>query len=189
MRPLAIDFAPATLARSWRRTGLGAWLLMTLGLLLCASAAWSWYRSDQERSALQVQVERLEARWSQRAVRDRAAPARPVPEAQAQAVNRVIGQLNRPWGAMLDAVATAGAGSVALLELRPDPKNHQVNGLAEARNSGAMLAYIERLKQQAALTGARLTQHALAEQGAAGPIRFEFEAEWPGLAQSPEAAP
>ena len=179
MRRIAIDFAPPTLARTLRRTPVWAWCLGATGLALCLAAGLGWQRGDQEQSALIEEIAAADARLAARQTRSVAKPAAPVPESQAQAVNSVVTQLNLPWAALLDAMEQAGAPSVALLEFNPDPRNHQVKGVAEAKTSTAMIAYVERLKRQPVFDGVTLTRHEFADQDDSQPVRFEFEARWP----------
>jgi len=182
MRAIGIDFAPASHSRALRRPPALLWGLALLGLVLAGSAALSLHAQTQERAALQAEIDQVSARLAARrqaqAAREQARPEALISPVQAQAMNAVIAQLNTPWSAMLNAMETASMGPVALLEFNPDPKSHLVKGVAEARHSDAMIAFIERLKAQTAFNGARLSRHEYAEQDATQPIRFEFELIW-----------
>jgi len=179
MRRIAIDFAPPTLARTLRQTPVWAWGLGATGLALCLAAALCWQRSGLDQLALQAEIAAADARLAARVARSAAKPVAPLPDAQVLAVNSVAAQLNLPWGALLDAMEQAAAPSVALLEFNPDPKNHRVKGLAEARTSAAMIAFVERMKRQPVFDGVSLTRHEFVDQDDSQPVRFEFEARWP----------
>jgi hypothetical protein len=179
MRRIAIDFAPPTLMRTLRRTPAWAWCLGAAGLGLCLAAGLGWHRSDQDQSAMREAITAADAGLAARQTRNLAKPAPPVPEAQALAVNKLVAQLNLPWGALLNAMEQASAPTVALLQFHPDPRNHQVKGIAEAKTSAAMIAYVERLKRQPVFDGVTLTKHEFADQDDSQPLRFEFEARWP----------
>ncbi len=177
-RRLNIDFAPPTLARTLRLTPQWAWSLGLVGLLLCLAAALSWQRAGQDQLALRDEIAAVEARLAARQTRPRVKAAPPVPEAQVLAVNSVISRLNLPWGALFEAFEQSTAPSIALLEINPDPKNHVVRGIAEARTGAAMLGYVERLKREPFWVDARLTKHEFVDQDATQPVRFEFEVLW-----------
>lgn len=191
-RRIDIDFAPASVARSLRSSGWRVWLLALSGLLLSLSAAIYWQGLVSKRVTLQGEITAVERQVQALRGRVVAAPPEPLTEAQVLAMNGITSQLNLPWRALLNAMEAAGPGgqdghrakadSIALLELDPDPKNQLIKGLAEARNSAAMLGYIERLKAQTAFGGARLIKHEYMEPDANAVIRFEFEVIWPGHA-------
>ncbi|MCV2359135.1 hypothetical protein LNV08_09115 [Paucibacter sp. TC2R-5] len=188
-----INFAPTSLARSLRGSAWPIWALALSGLLLCLSAVFYWQGLQSKRALLRGEIASLEGQLEARLGRVIAAPREPLTQTQVLAMNAITAQLNLPWSETLNAMeAAAGQGSqggkgsktgaIALLELDPDPKNKLIKGLAEARDSQAMLGYIERLKRQAAFAGARLLKHEYTEQDASTVIRFEFEVIWPGRA-------
>lgn len=179
MQRLDIDFAPPSLARTLRRTAWPVWLVAAVGLAACLSAGLRWQRGADERTLLQAQIASAQATLAARQPRTVVQPNARLPDDQAVAVNAIVGQLNRPWVEMLDAVEHAGTPSVGLLELSPDPKGHRVKGIAEARNANAMLAYVERLKRQPVFDQARLSRHEFADGDNSQPLRFEFELLWP----------
>jgi Tfp pilus assembly protein PilN len=108
------------------------------------------------------------------------APAALLPAPQIAAINSATEQLNLPWRDLLDAVEAATPKDIALLTLEPDGRKHILKGVAEARDSDAMLAYIEALQQQEFFSNVVLTRHDTNEQDARKPLRFQFEAQWSG---------
>ncbi len=133
----------------------------------------------QQQEARQAALEQIQAQTDRR-VAAAAVPRRSsIPEAQASAVNLAVQQLNLPWGRLLTAFERATPAAVAVLGLEPDSKSHLVRGVAEARTTAVMFAYITRLKQQPFLGNVILTKHEVNDQDENRPVRFEFEAEWP----------
>ena len=193
-RRIDIDFAPASMGRSLRSSAWPTWLIGLMGLggaLLCLSAAIYWQGLVSTRATLLAEIAGLDRQIETRVGSTHTSPAQSLTEPQVVAMNGITAQLNLPWSETLNALEAAGlAGKgsnkgevIALLELDPDPKNQLIKGLAEARNSEAMLGYIERLKAQTAFAGARLLKHEFTEPDASAVIRFEFEVNWPERAR------
>jgi Tfp pilus assembly protein PilN len=178
MKPMQIDFATP----GWRRTLyrlhpalLGAGVA---GTLLCIGAAALALQTVQERDAR----ERQQSAARQKAAAAARAPVRlpetAIPEAQATAVNAAVMQLNLPWRALQDAVASATPSSIALVALEPDARKQTLKITAEARNADEMVAYVEQLKQQEFFLGAGIVRHEINASDPNRPIRFQVEAQW-----------
>ncbi len=173
-----IDFARPSLEREWRRAPWAAWWGCACGVALCGAAAFGFQQYAQSQAAAQAEQSAVQRRIDALSVRREAKPPASVTPTQANLANASISQLNTPWQALWDGMEAASLGTVALLELSADPKNHRFLGVAEARQSDAMLAYIRQLKAQAVFDDAWLTKHDTAEQDPAQPIRFEFAVNW-----------
>lgn len=177
MRPVRLDFAPPSLARTLHRTRPAAWLLAAFALLLCLAAA----VGGADLMARQRDHERQLAAVQARAAVPVAAPvvaAPPISETQATAVNAAVMQLNLPWRALQDAVASATPAGVALLALEPDARKRTVRISAEARTSDEMIDYVARLKREELFSDVALTHHEINDQDPNRPIRFELDAAW-----------
>ena len=180
MGPINIDFAPSSWQSTVHRSAALAWIAAAFGLVALVSAALTWQDIAQRDAALAAEIVALKSLMRERADASTARSANTMTAAQLETLrsagNSVVTELNRPWAQMFDALEQAGARPVALLELEPDPKSQRIKGVAEARNSGAMVDYIARLRQ---LFGtARLTRHETNAADPAQPIRFEFEVTW-----------
>jgi hypothetical protein len=174
MRAVEINFAPP----GWRRVvasmRLIHWVLAALGLLLCVSGTVLASHYAQQNELRQSELAKANA------------AARPPPivkktaltDEQMTSINTAIGQLNLPWSQLFKAIELATPSTVALLELVPDAKNHQIKGIAEAQTPEMMLTYIQKLKEQEFLGNVILTKHEVSEQVPNSALRFEFEAEW-----------
>lgn len=183
MRRVRIDFAPPSLRRTLFRVPLRAWALLPAVLLLAFNPVTNGARARESALAL----ERLQAEAQARAqvVSDQSALARaalplraPVGQAQAQAINAAVLQLNLPWRGLHDAIQAATPANIALLALEPDAKRASVRITAEARSSDDMLAYVARLQGVDWFDAVALARHEINEQDPNRPIRFQIDAQW-----------
>jgi Tfp pilus assembly protein PilN len=179
MKKVRIDFAPPGLRRTLLRTPRGAWSLLMIAFVLVMTVLSTSIKYRQESAAVERLRVRAEVRTAVTASAATAAPARqPVPEAQANAVNAAVMQLNLPWRALHDAVQAATPPTVALLALEPDAKKSALRITAEARNSDDMIAYVEQLQAIDWFGPVSLVRHEINEQDRNRPIRFQIDAQW-----------
>jgi Tfp pilus assembly protein PilN len=178
MKTLPIDFAPP----SWRRRLLQAswriWLIFLCGAAALAAAGVTGNRLLEARRVEAVEAQTIAAKRQAQASQRPAPQKIVISEAQATAVNTATAQLNLPWRDLLDALEAATPPEIALLAIEPDGKKQVVNGVAEAKDSNGMVAYVEQLKKQAFFSDVLLTRHETNDQDANKPIRFQFEAHW-----------
>jgi hypothetical protein len=78
----------------------------------------------------------------------------------------------------LEAASHDEAGSVAVLAVEPDREKGRIRIVAEARNLGMALAYIERLQKSHALRFPMLDSHEIRVEDRDQPVRFQMSAEW-----------
>lgn len=178
MKKLYVDFAPRSVWRTIVRIGRISWVFGGIGFMLWASAAITSFHLAKQHGAAEIELRRLQAELERRTAPKPLPKRMAIPDAQAGAVNSAIAQLNLPWREVFDAVESATPATIALLALEPDAKKHLVKGMAEAKSSDGMIAYIEQLKQQAFFGAVILTKHEINEQDPDKPIRFQFEAQW-----------
>lgn len=176
MRPIHIDFAPRSLRRTIEKIRPLIWLFGVIGFLLCLTAAINALRLIDWRDAAVTELLRIQAELAEK----RAPPPKKleIPDAQAAAVNTAIAQLNLPWSDIFFAIEAGTPGTIALLMIEPDTGKHFVKGMAEAKTSDGMIAYIEQLKRQELFKYVTLTKHEINGQDMNRPIRFQFEAQW-----------
>ncbi|MEX5747331.1 PilN domain-containing protein [Massilia sp. X63] len=181
MKRTHIDFAPRTLRRTLFRVPprFAGFVLATAGLCFVLLAQLLGYQEER------AQLAALQAAIAMRANAMRplpvaAQPAFTVPEAQAQAVNDAVMQLNLPWRDLVEAVSAATPSNVALLALEPDARRRSLRITAEARNSDDMLAYVARMQEQGWFASVALVRHEIAEQEPNRPLRFQLSAQWGG---------
>ena len=178
MKRLHIDFAPPGVRRTLYRTGMGAWLLVAVALLLCALAALLGWRllAQQRADAAQLAAAHTRAKAPVVVAVATAQPA--ISDVQAAAVNAAVMQLTLPWRALHDAIGAATPPTIAMLALEPDARKRSMRITAEAKTSDAMIDYVEELKRQELFADVVLTRHEINEQDANRPIRFQIEAQW-----------
>lgn len=180
MNRIHIDFAPRSMRRTLALCPTRIWILYGLGLLLWIYIGTQAFTLNRERLAGDIEIARLDAEIAKRAARQTPPKAWAIPAGQLAAVNRAIAQLNLPWRDVLDAIERATPPTIAVLTLEPDAHKQSVRGLAEAKTSDAMLAYIEQMKQESFFTEVILIRHEVIEQDPNKPVRFSFEAQWSG---------
>ena len=179
MKSLAIDFAPRSLARSLGQIDAITWLAAGIGLIACMVFGGESIVLLRDHAASRVALEQA---VNQQRSRVAAIPLRQkknLPAAEAIAANAAINQLNLPWRDVLDAIERATPADIALLSLEPDAAKHRVKGSAEAKDSTAMIGYIESLRQQNFFDDVDLLHHETNETDPHKPMRFQFEAGWP----------
>jgi Tfp pilus assembly protein PilN len=179
MRKVRIDFAPPGLRRTLHRVPPNAWALVPAALVLVFIVVSGGLKYRDQLDAIarlraQAQVRTATAQGQQR----QAAPARAVPEAQANAVNTAVQQLNLPWRGLHDAIQAATPASVALLALEPDAKKNSVRITAEAKSNDDMLGYVARLQDVDWFGTVALVRHEINDQDPNRPIRFQVDAQW-----------
>jgi len=178
MKPLRIDFAPPSLARTWFHTSRTSRALAGAALILALAAGVQAWRLVEQRRVDAEQVARVVQRHAAPVQAAPAAARMLVTAAQAAAVNAAVLQLNLPWRDLHDAIGAATPATVALLALEPDAHKHMVRITAEARGSDEMIGYVEQLQQQAWFTNVALTHHETNDVDPNKPIRFQIEAQW-----------
>ncbi len=179
MKPVQIDFAPHSLRRTLFRGSAGSTALLFAVASLGVGAAMQFTAYQEEREQLDALHVALAARsQAARPVQAAAQPMLALPEAQAQAVNDAVMQLNLPWRDLYEAVRAATPSNVALLALEPDAKRRTLRITAETRNSDDMLAYVAKMQEQSWFGSVVLTRHEIAEQDPNRPLRFQVAAQW-----------
>ena len=126
------------------------------------------------RAELADQLEHLQARVAKAGGRTNAGPA---DSRDNKAAAAIIRELRVPWPQLLDVFEAAASPDVALLAVEPTPAQQQVRLTAEARNSEAMLAYLETLRRDP-LTDVVLLSHQVNEKAPGSPLRFQAQAKW-----------
>lgn len=181
MKRTHIDFAPRTLRRTLFRVPPRFAGVLVPTACLCFVLVAQVLKYQEEREQLAALQAAIAARsHSARPLPVAAQPKFTVSEAQAQAVNDAVMQLNLPWRDLVEAVRSATPANVALLALEPDAKRRTLRITAEARNSDDMLAYVAKMEEQGWFGAVALVRHEVAEQEPNRPLRFQISAQWGG---------
>jgi hypothetical protein len=89
--------------------------------------------------------------------------------------------LNLPWRPLLQGLASANTGDIALLSIEPSVKKKQISLKGEARNMAALLRYIDQLEAQTAISAVVLQNHSINEIDPYKAVRFSINAQWLGM--------
>ncbi len=178
MKSMHIDFAPRSLRRALYQLHPALLAAGVAGLLLCAGAALTGWKLLEQQRQREQQIRQLQQRAAALSAAPLALAKTVIPEAQAAYVNGAVMQLNLPWRALQDAVASGTPRTVALVALEPDPRKQTLKITAETKTSDDMVSYVEELKQQELFSSVVLTRHEINEQDANRPLRFQLEAVW-----------
>ena len=92
--------------------------------------------------------------------------------------NDVLHQIALPWERLFHAVESSMGPEVTLLSMEPDVEKHTVNISCEAKDIGAMLNFIKRLKERQELGSVYLQSHRIQEHDPEKPVRFSLIALW-----------
>jgi hypothetical protein len=167
-RPLLLDFQERPRRGGWT----GAVLLLT-GICAVATTGWQFRELMQKRAGLELRLEALEAsRATNGSAASSSALEDPAP---------VINSLGAPWSLLLQELESAShdsTGSVAVLAVEPDKEKGRIRIVAEARDLGMALAYIQRLQKSRALRFPMLDSHEIRTDDREQPVRFQLSADW-----------
>ncbi len=178
MKPMRIDFAPISLARTLSRVGAFTWTLASIALIVCLIFIVDGVRIWRRHVADQVALQQLIAQHRKRLAQIPVVQKKSITAAEISVVNTAIARLNLPWRDLLDAVERATPADIALLSLEPDTAKHSLKGSAEAKDFAAMIAYIASLQQQDFFSNIELLRHETNEPDTHKPIRFQFAMRW-----------
>ena len=182
MKKVQLDFAPNSLTRSVFRATWLTWLLICVGLFFCTCSLVVGLKYKREIDNQLDALQSLNQKIAQHNEVKHVTNMKAITEAQANAVNAAIAQLNLPWNTVFDAVEAATPQTIALLSLEPDARRNVVKGIAEAKDSENMVLYIEQLKKQVFFSNVFITMHDINQLDPNKPMRFQFEAYWQGAA-------
>jgi Tfp pilus assembly protein PilN len=171
---LDLDFSPA------RRNGPAGWVLLAAGVAAALMAAVQFQSAQAARMALASELNSASGHLAgPRGEAARAGP--PLDPRVSKAANQIARELQMPWAEMLAALEAVPATDVALLGVEPSAQRHVVRITAEAKNSGAMLDYLQALHGAQQFSDVWLTSHLVQTQTPGTPVRFVVQLKWSGL--------
>lgn len=155
------------------RPSLAAWALLVVGIVLAAMAFFRHQALDEDIAREEGVARKLKADTAQASRSGRKSGA-----SQQATAAEVKARLTTPWGPLLDRLERTRPGNIALLSLEADDRRREASITAEARSAEDMLAYLERLKNEAGMDGVVLSSHKVQEDDAQRPLRFVLRLEW-----------
>ncbi len=171
---LALDFG-----QPQQRPRMAGMLACSLGALLLALVMWQSELAHERVAEQESELASLGVkRDAQQQRQARGAGSGVDLEDRVRRANRVIRQLSTPWEDVFKAIESTTGGNVTMLSLESDPVSAEVRAAAEARNTTAMIDYLERLRSDGRLSPAILLSHQVMIEDPSRPIRFTFSASW-----------
>ncbi len=167
MRKPELDFL-----RETPRPPAAAWLLLALGIVLGATAAWRYLEAEQSLAGERAVAAGLDA------ARTAKKPVRAAKPRQAAAETADRTQLDLPWDTLFVQLEKSRPAEIALVSLEADGRKREASLTAEARNPGVMLDYLERLRNQSGFNAVVLSNHAVREENPQQPLRFAVRLRW-----------
>ena len=171
---LQMDFRRPPTSR-WRWAG---WAALAIAVAAAVAVASAYSESEQEHGDAVARSARL-------AQQDRGAnPRRAVPAADPQlladlrSANTVIDQLTVPWDELFDAIESAGSRDLGLLALTPNARDRSVRLAGEALSIDQVLAYVDRLAAQPALSRVHLLGYNAVQRDGVSAVAFTLAATW-----------
>jgi hypothetical protein len=172
--PIHLDF----LHTGRQMSRLAPWLLAA-GMAAGALALLEQRHLASELRAREAQIEEI------RSMSRRTRPALETQESdspeirdQIKRANVVLGQINVPWSELFEAIESADAGSVALLQVQPDARSRTVLMGGAAKNLSSVLSYMTRLERTDRLEDVVLVSHEIKLKEPGTPVEFQLLAKW-----------
>lgn len=170
---LDLDFSSA------HRNGLGGWVLLAAGLIAALLAGVQFESAQAARMARATELNTATGRHpGAKGETVRTGP--PVDPRVSKAAHQIARELQMPWAEMLAALEAVPAPEVALLGVEPSALRHVVRITAEAKNSAAMLDYLQALQAGREFQDVWLTSHLVQAQTPGTPVRFIVQLKWSG---------
>lgn len=92
--------------------------------------------------------------------------------------NEVLHRLTMPWENLFQALESSTDPEVTFLGMEPDIDKRIVDISCEAKNIGAMLSFIKRLKERQEFSSVYLHSHQIQQSDPQKPVRFTLVAVW-----------
>lgn len=174
-----INFAHSGWRRYLAELGVANYLTAVILVAMLAALANTGRNLLWQFEAQEKKLGHLRNEESSKKARAKPAPVRTaIPAAQAISANTAISQLNLPWRDVFLTIEAATPKTIALVSLEPDAKNSALKGIAEAKTTDEMIAYIEQLKKEDFFSQVQLLKHEVVELDPNRPYRFQFEVQW-----------
>ena len=172
MARLDLDMSPTR-----PRVPLAGWLLLVAGALATAFAVLQFQAANAERGREARELRTLEASLSEPATGS--ATSATVQDARsARATAAALRELQVPWATLFVGLESVAGRNVGLLSIEPSAQRQEVRITAEAKNSGAMLDFLDALRGQPPLREVVLVSHQIQAQTPGTPLRFQARAQW-----------
>lgn len=161
-----------------------------MGLVLAAALAslcgWQLMQMRTERSSLEQRLQQTQN--ARKPVQVAAIQPQTLSATQKSAIkeaNTILGELGRPWPALLNRLEQVAQPEIALLAIRPDAAKGRLRLKGEAKDITSLLAYMQRLEAVPEMQDVTLDEHEMMEKPQDGSmahfIRFGITTRWGGV--------
>ena len=171
---LELDFSPA------RRNQPIGWVLLIIGVAAALLAGVQFQSAQAARLAMASELNATADRLPGAKKKEPARVGPPVDPRVSKAANQIARELQMPWAEMLAALESVPTSEVAVLGVEPSALRHQVRITAEAKNSTAMLDYLQALQAGPEFSDVWLSSHLVQAQTPGTPLRFIVQLKWRG---------
>jgi hypothetical protein len=171
---LDLDFSPA------RHNRPAGWLLLAVGVVAALVAGVQFQSAQAARMAVASELSATSERLPGAKKKEPARAGPPVDPRVSKAANQIARELQMPWAEMLAALEAVPTPDVALLGVEPSALRHVVRITAEAKNSAAMLDYLQALQAGPQFADVWLSSHLVQAQTPGAPVRFIVQLKWNG---------
>jgi Tfp pilus assembly protein PilN len=159
----------------WRWLG---WALLAAAVGVAIVFSEHHAQVEQLHAAAQGRAHLLKERFRGNVSRNRASSMDPQDQVSVKRANAIIDQLTVPWGDLFDAIQTADARDLVVLSLTPNARDRSVRLVGEARSIDELLAYVERLAAQPALSQVHLLGYNSVQRDGVNAFSFTLAATW-----------
>lgn len=174
---------PAALALDFRRQPGAAARRLGVALLVVALALGGWlgeltWRASGELAAAEARLALADQRRAGRQPRADRASTNAETLASARRAAAIAEQLGVPWDELFAALESADARPLGLLSMAPNARDRSLRITGEARSTAELLAYVERLAAQPALSQVHLVGYSAALRDGVPVVPFSLAASW-----------
>ena len=160
----------------WLR--VSGWAMLAFGVASMVWVGGMQESVDRRREDAKAKLELLQARDASETSSQADSEHDQEMQKQIQRANAVIDRLALPWDNLFRSVESAQSRGMGLLALAPNPEDHTLRVSGEARTTDEVLAYVERLGAQAALSHVHLVSFDTVQREGVDVIEFVVGATW-----------
>lgn len=169
-----VQLQHARAQRSWKS---GPVLALAAVSCLCALAAIHALDLMSRADFLEVRLQEAEhGPAAQARLRAASSPAKPPAVLRAEA--KVREELSMPWASLFMAIEKACSADISLLAMALAGTPVEVSLSGEARNMGALLAFMRQLRDGGFFTQVHLRDHHIDPADPLQPVRFSVQIKW-----------
>jgi hypothetical protein len=166
-----------------------AWALFACGAAALAAAAWACQPGWDRQAELAQQRQQLEAALGRAGVAPGAASHRTVGKGEAlDEARAIVIELHRPWHELFDALETADADGVNLIQINVEPRFASLQLVAESRDLDKLVRFSQKLAGSGPIRSMTMTHHewrdALGAHVVSAAMQGELAGATPGSAGS-----